>query len=60
MDRSIENLALYRRLLAEPNVANDQVRHLVLLQLLADEEARMRSLALLRHLIVGPNPKAGE
>jgi hypothetical protein len=42
MDRFIhrENLAHYRRLLAEPDVANDRVRHNVLLKLLADEEAR--------------------
>jgi hypothetical protein len=42
MDRFIhrENLALYRRLLPEPNVANDHVRHHLLLQLLADEEAK--------------------
>jgi hypothetical protein len=42
MDRFIhrKNLALYRRLLAEPNAANDQVRHHALLQLLADEEAK--------------------
>ena len=42
MDRFVhrENLAHYRRLLAEPDVANDQVRHVVLLQLLADEEAK--------------------
>ena len=30
-----ENLAHYRRLLAEPDVANDQVRHDLLLKLLA-------------------------
>ena len=35
-----ENLALYRRLLAEPDVTVDQVRHKVLIQLLADETAR--------------------
>ena len=35
-----ENLAHYRRLLAEPNVANDPVRHKLLSQLLADEEAK--------------------
>ena len=42
MDRYIhrENLANYRRLLAEPGVANDQVRHKLLLKLLADEEAK--------------------
>ena len=39
MERFIhsENLALYRRLLAEPGVADDKVRHKVLMQLLADE-----------------------
>ncbi len=42
MDRFIhrENLAHYRRLLAEPNVANDRGRRDVLLKLLADEEAK--------------------
>ena len=42
MDRFIhrENLAHYRRLLAEPDVANDQARHKVISQLLADEEAK--------------------
>lgn len=64
MDRFIhrENLAHYRRLLAEPDVANDQVRHDVLLQLLAREEARERDPWPLQgiQLIVGPNPEAGE
>lgn len=42
MERFIhrENLAHYRRLLAEPNVADDQVRHKVLVQLLANETAK--------------------
>lgn len=35
-----ENLALYRRLLAEPDVTDDQLRHKMLIQLLADETAR--------------------
>lgn len=49
MDRFIhrENLALYRRLLADPNVMGDQVRHHVLLQLLADEEAQKAILGAL-------------
>ena len=42
MDRYVhrENIAHYRRLLAEPDVANDQVRHKLLIRLLADEEAK--------------------
>jgi hypothetical protein len=42
MDRFVhrENLAHYRRLLAEPDVANDRVRHKVLVRLLADEQAK--------------------
>ena len=50
MDRYIqrENIALYRRLLAEPGAANDQRRHNVLLKLLADEEAKNASLGLPR------------
>jgi hypothetical protein len=42
MDRYIhrENMAHYRRLLAEPGAVNDQRRHDVLLKLLADEEAK--------------------
>ena len=35
-----ENLAHYRRLLAEPDVANDQVRYQMLMRLLADETAK--------------------
>ena len=35
-----ENLVHYRRLLADPNVANDAVRHKLLIRLLADEEAK--------------------
>ena len=35
-----ENIVHYRRLLAEPNVAQDQVRHALLLRLLAEEVAR--------------------
>ena len=35
-----QNLEHYRRLLAEPNVANDPVRHKLLRRLLADEEAK--------------------
>ncbi len=35
-----ENLAHYRRLLAEPGVADDPARHKVLIRLLADETAR--------------------
>jgi len=50
MDRYIhrENMALYRRLLAEPGVANDPLRHDVLLKLLADEEAKNAILGLPR------------
>jgi hypothetical protein len=46
MDRNMEqfihreNLAHYRRLLAEPNVASDPVRHKLLIRLLADREAK--------------------
>jgi len=42
MDRFIqrENIAHFRRLLAEPNVANDAVRHKLIIRLLADEEAK--------------------
>lgn len=42
MDRFVhrENIAHYRRLLAEPDVANDQARHRMLLRLLADETAK--------------------
>jgi len=46
MDRNMEqfirreNLAHYRRLLAEPNVASDPVRHKLLIRLLADQEAK--------------------
>ena len=42
MDRFInrENIAHYRRLLAKPDVANDPVRHGMLIRLLADEEAK--------------------
>jgi hypothetical protein len=48
MDRYIhrENLAHYRRLLAEPDVANNQLRHKLLLKLLADEEAKNAILGL--------------
>jgi len=35
-----ENLAHYRRLLAERDVANDRVRHKMIVRLLADEQAR--------------------
>lgn len=42
MDRFIqrENIAHFRRLLAEPTVANDAVRHKLIIRLLADEEAK--------------------
>ena len=42
MDRFVhsENLAHYRRLLNEPDVANDPVRHNLLIRLLAIEEAK--------------------
>ena len=46
MDRNMEqfihreNLAHYRRLLADPNVASDPVRHKLLIRLLADQEAK--------------------
>jgi hypothetical protein len=41
MDRYVhrENIARYRRLLAEPNVATDRARHAVLERLLANEIA---------------------
>jgi hypothetical protein len=44
MDRFIhdQNLAHYRRLLAEASVSDDAVRHAWLLKLLADEEAKDR------------------
>lgn len=35
-----ENIAHYQRLLADPNVTKDQVRHAKLLQLLAAEIAK--------------------
>jgi hypothetical protein len=35
-----ENIALYQRLLAETNVTKDQVRHTMLLELLAAEVAK--------------------
>ena len=35
-----ENIALYRRLLAETNVTKDQARHAILLELLAAEIAK--------------------
>jgi hypothetical protein len=35
-----ENLAHYRRLLAEPGVASDPVRHRMLIRLLAEETAK--------------------
>ena len=47
-----ENLEHYRRLLAEPDVANDQMRHDVLLRLLADEEAK--------NAILGPSDSAAD
>ncbi|MDP1865196.1 hypothetical protein [Bradyrhizobium sp.] len=34
-----ENLAHYRRLLAEPDVADDPIRHQMLIRLLAEETA---------------------
>lgn len=42
MERFIhrENMAHYRRLLAEPDVADDKARHQVLMRLLADETAK--------------------
>ena len=42
MERFIhrENIAHYRRLLAEPHVLDDQVRHKQLLRLLAEEMAK--------------------
>ena len=48
MERYIhrENLSHFRRLLAEPGVVNDQLRHDVLLKLLADEEAKSVILGL--------------
>ena len=48
MDRYVhrENLAHYRRLLAEPDVANNQPRHKLLLKLLAEEEAKNATLGL--------------
>jgi len=35
-----ENIALYQRLLADPNVNKDQARHVELLRLLAAEVAK--------------------
>ncbi len=35
-----ENLAHYRRLLAEPGVADDEVRYQVLMRLLSEETAK--------------------
>lgn len=35
-----ENLAHYRRLLAEPNVASDTVRHKTLIRLLSEENTK--------------------
>jgi len=35
-----QNLEHYRRLLAEPNVASDPVRHKLLIRLLAEEDAK--------------------
>jgi hypothetical protein len=35
-----ENIAHYRRLLADPNVASDPARHKLLIRLLADQEAK--------------------
>jgi hypothetical protein len=42
MERYIheQNLEHYRRLLAEPDVANDQVRYEMLIRLLTDEVAK--------------------
>ncbi len=47
MDRFIheQNLAHYRRLLAEASLMDDAVRHKWLLQLLVDEEAKDKPLA---------------
>jgi len=49
MDRFIcdENIARYRKLLADPNVGNDKVRHAELLRQLAAEIAKGRDIALL-------------
>jgi hypothetical protein len=46
VDRFIheQNLAHYRRLLAEASVTVDEVRHKWLLKLLADEEAKDKQL----------------
>ena len=46
MERFIheQNLAHYRRLLAEASVMVDEVRHKWLLKLLADEEAKDKKL----------------
>jgi len=53
MDRYIheQNLANYRRLIAESNLAvtKDEVQHKWLLKLLADEVARGAALPHLRH-----------
>jgi hypothetical protein len=35
-----QNLEHYRRLLAQPDVADDPVRHKLIIRLLADEEAK--------------------
>jgi hypothetical protein len=49
MERFIhrENIAHYQRLLAEPRVSNDPVRHAELLRLLAEEVAKGQEAARL-------------
>lgn len=45
MDRFVRhaNIAHFKRLLAETNVANDEARHKLLIRLLADEEAKEKA-----------------
>jgi hypothetical protein len=46
MDKFIrrENLAHYRRLLADPKVTSDAIRHKLLIRLLAEEEVKETTL----------------
>jgi hypothetical protein len=43
-DAHRENIALYQRLLAETNITKDQVRHAMLMELLAAEIAKDKKL----------------
>ena len=53
MERYIheQNLAHYRRLLAEPDVANDQTRHVILIRLLSEEKANITLGTKVRSLL---------